>query len=173
MRDPKRRLQWNRIAIYLTPEVFLEPEITERLSSQLAPATRNLGLEKVVVRLKLLDREAPDAPATESEIVISNVTGLSMTILAREPRRSVLQPHSAYERKVVEARRRRLVYPYEIIRMLTGSGRASSGVDPELRPARRRLRRVRPGGGGRRPAGPPCRWRAATTARTAPASSSA
>ncbi len=131
-RDPKRRLQWNRIAIYLGAEVFLGPEVSERLSRKLAPATRNLGLEKVVARLRTLDRDAPERPSRELEVVISNVTGMSMTILMREPRRSVLLPHSDYERKVVDARRRRLVYPYEIVRMLTGSGRAASGVDPDL-----------------------------------------
>jgi acetyl-CoA carboxylase carboxyltransferase component len=57
------------------------------------------------------------------EIVISDLTGANMTIDWREPRRAPLQPSSAYERRVVEARRRRLVYPYEIIRMLTGHGR--------------------------------------------------
>ncbi len=131
-RDAKRRLQWNRIAIYVGPEVFLGEDVSEDLSRRLAPATRNLGLEKVVVRLRVLDRNAPELPGAETEIVISNVTGMSMTILTRGPRDARLSPHSAYERKVVEARRRRLVYPYEIIRMLTGSGRASSGVDPDL-----------------------------------------
>ena len=131
-RDPKRRLQWNRIAIYVGPEVFLGEDIAESLSRRLAPATRNLGLEKVVVRVRLLDRDAPELPGAETEIVISNVTGMSMSILTREPREGRLAAHSAYERKVVEARRRRLVYPYEIVRMLTGSGRASSGTDPDL-----------------------------------------
>src|SRR5262249_61802739 len=35
-----------------------------------------------------------------------------------------LEPASRYERRVVEARRRRLVYPYEIVRMLTGGNGA-------------------------------------------------
>jgi len=132
-RDPKRRLQWNRISIYVAPEIFLDAEMAERLSRRLAPATRNLGLEKVVVRLRLLDREEPEAPAREMEIVISDVTGTNMTILSRSPRRAPLAPRSAYERKVAEARRRRLVYPYEIIRMLTGAGGTREAADPEAR----------------------------------------
>ena len=132
-RDPQRRLQWNRIAIYLATEVFLDENLAERLSRKLEPATRHLGLEKVVVRLHLLDRDAPSLPARASEIVISNLTGSNMTIQAREPRRNQLSPTSEYERKVVESRRRRLVYPYEIIRMLTGSeesGLAESALPP-------------------------------------------
>jgi acetyl-CoA carboxylase carboxyltransferase component/pyruvate/2-oxoglutarate dehydrogenase complex dihydrolipoamide acyltransferase (E2) component len=127
LRDPKRRLQWNRIVIFVAPEIFLDPDVAERLANRLAPATRHLGLEKVVVQLKLLDREARERPAEDIEIVISDITGSQMNILWREARRSRLLPRSDYERKVVEARRRRLVYPYEIIRMLTGSRSGSNG----------------------------------------------
>jgi acetyl-CoA carboxylase carboxyltransferase component len=133
-RDPKRSLQWNRIAIYLATEIYLDPTLAERLSRKLEPATRHLGLEKVVVRLHLLDREAPTLPARASEIVISNLTGSNMTIQAREPRRNQLSPTSEYERKVVESRRRRLVYPYEIVRMLTGSTAASGLGEQPLPP---------------------------------------
>ncbi len=133
-RDPQRRLQWNRIAIYLATEVFLDPNLAERLSHKLEPATRHLGLEKVLVRLHLLDREAPEQPARATEVVISNLTGSTMTIEAREPRRNQLSPTSEYERKVVEARRRRLVYPYEIIRMLTGTTAASGMGELSLPP---------------------------------------
>ena len=133
-RDPQRRLQWNRIAIHVATEVFLDDaNLTERLSRKLEPATRHLGLEKVVVRLHLLDRAAPEEPARASEIVISNLTGANMTIEVREPRRNQLSPTSEYERKVVDARRRRLVYPYEIIRMLTGSS-AASGLGEDALP---------------------------------------
>ena len=127
LRDPKRRLQWNRVVIFVAPEILLDPDLAERLANRLAPATRHLGLEKVVVQLKLLDREAPERAAEEVEIVISDITGSQMNLLWRESRRGRLLPRSEYERKVVEARRRRLVYPYEIIRMLTGSGTGSNG----------------------------------------------
>ena len=132
-RDPQRRLQWNRIAIYVATEVFLDANLAERLSRKLEPATRHLGLEKVVVRLHLLDRDASSLPARATEIVISNLTGSNMAIQVREPRRNQLSPTSEYERKVVESRRRRLVYPYEIIRMLTGSeasGLAEGALPP-------------------------------------------
>ena len=46
VRDPRRRLQWNRIALFLAPEIFLDPEIADDLAKRLAPATRHLGLEK-------------------------------------------------------------------------------------------------------------------------------
>lgn len=133
LHDPKRRLQWNRIAIFVRPEIFLGEGLPQRLARNLAPATRNLGLEKVVVRIKVLDRAAPAQPAQVVEVVVSDVTGMNMTMRTRAPRSDALQAHSAYERRVVEARRRRLVYPYEILRMLTGSDSAASELAPELR----------------------------------------
>jgi acetyl-CoA carboxylase carboxyltransferase component/biotin carboxyl carrier protein len=129
-RDPKRRLQWNRIAIHVATEIFLDPEAAGDIARRLAPATRNLGLEKVVVRLRLLDRDHPDRASEETEIVISDVSGANMTIQWREPRTARLSPRSEYERRVVEARRRRLVYPYEVVRMLTGSAGAGPGPTP-------------------------------------------
>jgi len=118
-RDPQRRLQWNRIFLFVGPRIFLDPRTADALARRLAPATRHLGLEKVVVRLELLDRSAPDAPPKPVEIVIGDPTGARMEIAWRAPQRAPLRPASDYERRVVDARRRRLVYPYEIVRMLT------------------------------------------------------
>ena len=121
MRDPRRRLQWNRLMLFATPSVYLERDLVEALARRLYPATRHLGLEKVVVRLNVLDRAAPEAPARPVEIVFADPTGSRLEVSWREPHRNPLEPAQSYERKVVEARRRRLVYPYEIIRMLTGA----------------------------------------------------
>ncbi|HEX2484413.1 MAG TPA: carboxyl transferase domain-containing protein, partial [Myxococcota bacterium] len=128
LRDPQRRLQWNRITICVAPAVWLTRELADRLSRRLAPATRNLGIEKVVVRIPILDPASPGRPATPVEIVITDITGSNMEIEWRTLRRSPLQPRTDYERRVADARRRRLVYPYEIVRMLTGSGRTNGST---------------------------------------------
>ncbi len=121
LRDPRRRLQWNRLMLYATPSVYLERDLVETLARRLAPATRHLGLEKVVVRLNVLDRDQPEAPPRPVEIVFADPTGSRLELSWREPHHDPLEPAQTYERKVVEARRRRLVYPYEIVRMLTGA----------------------------------------------------
>ncbi len=128
VRDPHRRMQWNRIMLFAAPTIFLDSELVERLARRLATATRHLGLEKVVVRLNVLDREQPSAAPRAVEIVISDPTGSRMDLSWREPHHEPLQPAADYERRVVEARRRKLVYPYEIVRMLTGSGDAGLGA---------------------------------------------
>ncbi len=53
LRDPGRRLRWNRITIVVQPEVALDSGLVDTLARRLAPATRHLGLEKLVVRLSL------------------------------------------------------------------------------------------------------------------------
>jgi acetyl-CoA carboxylase carboxyltransferase component len=120
-RDPRRRLHWNRIALFVAPEVSIDPETATRLARRLAPATRHLGLEKVVVRLHLIDRAAPGQSARAVEIVFADPTGSRMEIAWRDPHREALRPASDYERKVADARRRGLIYPYEIVRLLTGN----------------------------------------------------
>ncbi|MCA9505336.1 MAG: hypothetical protein KC616_19750, partial [Myxococcales bacterium] len=117
-RDPRRRLQWNRIAIFVAPPIFIEPEVAGDIARRLAPATRHLGLEKVLVRLNRLDRQAPDATPVPAELVIMD-TGDQLEIDWRPPHDEPLDPTDEYSRKVVAARRRKLIYPYEIVKMLT------------------------------------------------------
>ncbi len=126
-RDPRRGMHWNRIALSVPTELYLDAESASGVARRLAPATRHLGLEKVLVRLNIKDRDAPQAPARHIEVVITEPTGDEIQLQWREPHREPLEPVGAYERRVVAARRRRLVYPYEIIRMLTSDQRGLEG----------------------------------------------
>jgi len=92
-RDPRRRLHWNRITITVAPVLDLGPEAIEGIAQRLAPATRHLGLEKVVARLRLRDR-ARDGTAEPVELVVSDLTGSHMEIAVRRPRTSPLEPVS-------------------------------------------------------------------------------
>lgn len=116
-RDPRRRLQWNRIVLFVPHPVVLEPGLDESLSQKLYASTRHLGLERVSVRVKVLQQEGHKAPE-DMEVLISDPTGSRMEIKWREPHTDPLVPVAAYERSVVGARRRGLIYPYEIVKML-------------------------------------------------------
>jgi acetyl/propionyl-CoA carboxylase alpha subunit/acetyl-CoA carboxylase carboxyltransferase component len=131
--DPRRRLQWNRIAIFVAPAIFIEPEIAAEVARRLAPATRHLGLEKVLVRLNRLDRERPDAPPDPVELVFTD-TGEQLETDWRAPHDAALEPAQEYERKVVAARRRRLIYPYEIVKMLTNDSEGAHFEEFDLKP---------------------------------------
>lgn len=128
-RDQRRRLHWNRIALFVAPEVSLDAATVERMARRLAPATRHLGLEKVVVRLPVIDRHVLGERARTVEIVIADPTGSRIATTWREPHREPLRPASDYERKVAEARRRGVIYPYEILRLLTGGSGGNGRYD--------------------------------------------
>jgi len=114
-RDPRDRLQWNRIFLMVQPEVLLGAGVVDELVARLAPATRRLGLEKVIVRFSRLDSEDPEAGSEPCELVVSDLTGNRLDIELRAPRDEVLEPQTPYERRVAEARRRNLLPPHEVI----------------------------------------------------------
>lgn len=131
-RDRWRRLHWNRITLVIRPALYLEPEMVDRLVRELTPATRHLGLEKIVVRLTVQER--PDGGA-ETEREVAFVWGpLDVEITWREPHRIPLQPASPYEQRVAAARRRELVHPYEAVRLFT-SGTGARFEEFDLDPA--------------------------------------
>jgi acetyl-CoA carboxylase carboxyltransferase component len=120
-RDPGRRLQWNRVVLFLVHPMSLHRGTAQNLAQRLHPATRHLGLERVTVRLRVLDPARPKQSPNEVELIVSDLSGAGIDVTWREPHRAPLLPVTEYERRVVTAKRRGLVYPYEIIRMLVGS----------------------------------------------------
>jgi acetyl/propionyl-CoA carboxylase alpha subunit/acetyl-CoA carboxylase carboxyltransferase component len=123
MRDPRREMQWNRLVMHLQHEVNIDAATAQRLARDLMSTTRYLGLEKTVVRLKLASGDRRDADR-QVELAFSDLASSRLDMHWRKPRRVPLVPASPYERKVAAARRRELVYPYEIVRMLTQGNEA-------------------------------------------------
>jgi acetyl/propionyl-CoA carboxylase alpha subunit/acetyl-CoA carboxylase carboxyltransferase component len=128
--DPQHRLHCNRIGLSVAPGLPLEREGVEGLLRRLLPALRHLGLERVVLRCRL---RAPGVAAERSvpvECHLSESSGGRAEISWRPRSDAPLSPSTPYERAVAEARRRGLVHPYEIVRMLAGDGpRAAAGPD--------------------------------------------
>ncbi len=129
-RDPRRRLQWNRISIFVAPSIYFDTASIEGIAGRLAPATRNLGLEKVLVRLNLLDRNHPSSESVPHEIEILD-TRDQMQIGLRSPHQAPLQPAREYERKLLITRRNRQPYAYETIKMLTQQELNLVGISEE------------------------------------------
>ncbi len=110
------RLQWNRVLLHLWPPVDLRPDELNGLVHRLAPLTEGLGLEKVVVRGRVVD---PQTGAQRDRVLeISNPGEAGMVLRFRPPREDPLKPLRPYAQKVVELRRRGLLYAYEILRLL-------------------------------------------------------
>ena len=144
MRDPRRELQWNRVVMHMAHPISLELETAQRLARKMLSNIRYLGVEKTIVRLKLFSPERPNDAPREIEVVGSDLASSRLELAWRRPRRQPLVPATPYERKVSDSRRRGLVYPYEIIRMLTSGSEAQPsavedvGSAPASRPREQR-----------------------------------
>jgi acetyl/propionyl-CoA carboxylase alpha subunit/acetyl-CoA carboxylase carboxyltransferase component len=129
---PWQRLHWNRLDLRVRPAFHLTEETLRRLVDELVPATRHLGLERILVRLHLRStRESPDAELRE--LVIAPASSGPPQISWREPHDAPLQPADVNARRVASARRRGLVDPYEAIRSFaTGTRERDHFVEYDL-----------------------------------------
>ena len=117
-RPLQQRLYWNRILLYVWPPFNLTPEELHDIVHRLAPETEGLGLEQLVVRARIPN---PDTGVLRDMIVrISSPGGAGLLMTFRPANKlQPIKPLSEYEQRVVRMRQRGLVYPYEIINMLT------------------------------------------------------
>jgi len=117
-RPPQQRLHWNRIFLYVWEPLNLAPDELRDIVCRLTPATEGLGLEQVAVRARIPN------PATgelrDMMVRISNPGGSGALITFRPVGKlQAIKPLSEYDQKVLRMRQRGLLYPYEIIKMLT------------------------------------------------------
>jgi acetyl/propionyl-CoA carboxylase alpha subunit/acetyl-CoA carboxylase carboxyltransferase component len=117
-RRPLERLYWNRVFLYVWPSLNLKPDELRDIVRRLVPATEGLGLEQVAVRARIPN---PSTGELRDLVVrISSPVGSGLLITFRPADKLLaLKSLSEYDQKVVRVRQRGLVYPYEIIKMLT------------------------------------------------------
>ncbi|MCP5091892.1 MAG: biotin/lipoyl-binding protein, partial [Gammaproteobacteria bacterium] len=116
-RPVRKRLFWNRVLLYVWPPMDLSISERSRMIRKLLPATRGLGLEQVRLRGHMARRRGEQPRDTIAQIW--NPSGRGPTIELLEPRPHAMEPLSPYRQKVLKMRQRGLMYPYEIIRVLT------------------------------------------------------
>ena len=117
-RPPNQRLYWNRILLYIWPPFTLERDELRALVRRLEPETEGLGLEQVVVRVRIPRPKTGEL--RDMVVLISSPTGNGMLINYEAA--GSLEPIpllTEYDQKVVRMRQRGFIYPYEIIKMLT------------------------------------------------------
>ncbi|HEX9041980.1 MAG TPA: biotin carboxylase N-terminal domain-containing protein [Trebonia sp.] len=107
----------NRVTLYVRPVWNIPTVIWRNLAHQLAPQAADLGLEKVVARIRVPD-EATGEPR-DSVLHVENVADRAVTVRIRPTSDAPIQPHTEYRQKALRAARLGLPYPYELIRMLT------------------------------------------------------
>ncbi len=130
--DPRRRLQWNRITLRVVPPVpFLEDEIAAYIE-RLSHAVLRIGLEKVVLRARVYDRDGDRADAMLREMVITRRPGGRKLDIAplRTPSTLPLAPLDHYLLRLVAARRRGLTPPDEMIALLQSADMPPCRFEP-------------------------------------------
>jgi acetyl/propionyl-CoA carboxylase alpha subunit/acetyl-CoA carboxylase carboxyltransferase component len=117
-RAPHERLYWNRIFLYIWPVFDLKPDELNDIAHKLALSTDGLGLEQVVVQARTPNPQTGELRDTVMRISAPGDAGLLMTFRPLSTLQ-LMKPLTEYNQKVVRMRRRGLIYPYEIVKMLT------------------------------------------------------
>ena len=115
------KLDWNRVQLYVWPVVDVPLTDLDPVVRSLAPRTEALGLEQVLVQFRLADAGDPGAEPRELMLRMYRPPGAGLTLRITDPPPHPLSEMNAYTQKVIRARRRGAVYPYELIPMITRS----------------------------------------------------
>ncbi|MHA6796296.1 ATP-binding protein [Pseudonocardia bannensis] len=114
------KLDWNRVLLYVWPVVDVPLSELDEVVRALAPRSEGLGLEQVMVQFRLAGA-GPDDEPHELMLRMSRPPGAGLTVRVTDPPVAPLRELDAYAQKVIRARRRGAVYPYELVPMLTRS----------------------------------------------------
>jgi acetyl-CoA carboxylase carboxyltransferase component len=126
-REPGQRLYGNRVLLYVWPVFDLRSDEMNDIIHKLTPAACDLGLETVVLRVRI---PQADGEPKERVIYVSEPSRRGMVVSVQEPTDEPIRPRSEYELKVVRLAQRGLVYPYELVRMLTPPGNGAQSEFP-------------------------------------------
>ena len=117
-RPDLQRLEWNRIMLYVWPPIDIPLDELTEVARRLVPLTEGLGLEQIVVSGRFAGLGA-DEPV-ETVMRLGYEAGRGLTVRMTPPPTAPMQPLDDYTRKLIQTRRRGLVYPYELVPLLCG-----------------------------------------------------
>ncbi len=126
----RRRLEWNRVMLFVWPTVEISLEEVTEVAKRLVPLTNGLGIEQVLVQGRVTDPGSGDTADVVFRLGYQAGRGLTMQVT--DPPTAPMQPLDDYTQKVLACRRRGTVYPYEIIPMLTTEAEHGEGHFTEL-----------------------------------------
>jgi acetyl/propionyl-CoA carboxylase alpha subunit/acetyl-CoA carboxylase carboxyltransferase component len=115
------KLAWNRVLLYVWPVVDIPLTELDEVVRSLAPRSEGLGLEQVMVQFRAAGIDGAGAEPRELMLRMSRPPGAGLTIRITDPPFSPLRELDAYAQKVIKARQRGAVYPYELLPLLTRS----------------------------------------------------
>ena len=110
-------LDTNHVWVQVWPIVEADVEQLTTLQDKITPLTDGAGIEEVLAQGRVI---GPDGNPTPIAIRFYARPGAGVTASIEGPPTERLKPLDEYAGKVVRARRRGLVYPYELAGVLTG-----------------------------------------------------
>jgi acetyl/propionyl-CoA carboxylase alpha subunit/acetyl-CoA carboxylase carboxyltransferase component len=122
--------EWNRVELFGWPSIALREDELMVVAKKIAPASLDIGLEKVSLSVLV---PGPEEGFVRRVVEVSNPDGHGMVLRIREPSSQPLLPLTKYEQRVMKLRARGLMYPYELIRILTPTAERASLDLPEGR----------------------------------------
>ncbi|MDN5757712.1 MAG: ATP-grasp domain-containing protein, partial [Tomitella sp.] len=117
-RGDRRRLDANRVVLYIWPVITLSTSRIELIAQNLAPLTVGAGIEQVILMSTI--QETHGGKVRDIAARFSYRSGAGVVMSVTEPPSEPMQPVSTYTQKVQRSRSRGTVYPYELIPLLTG-----------------------------------------------------
>ena len=126
-RPAGQRLHGNRVILHVWPVLDLSPADLQALVQRYAPATEGLGLDGVTILGRV---PGPHGEVRETSVFLAKPPGRPVVVRFEDHDSEPIAPLSPYEQKVVRLAQRGLVYPYELVRMLTPAAEAGEGEFP-------------------------------------------
>ncbi len=126
-RPANRRLDTNLVILYVWPPSDLTPADLRAIAQRVVPTTAGAGVEEVLFLGRQRDPQTRQLHPIAVRISYDVTTGVQLEI--GEPPSEPIQPLDDYGQKVLLARRRGTVYPYELTDMLAGPGGSFTEYD--------------------------------------------
>ncbi|MGW5380221.1 ATP-binding protein [Nocardia sp. NPDC003999] len=115
-RPSAKRLNTNRIVMYVWPPLDVTRAELERIGGHVLPTTAGAGLEEIVLIAR--ERDADTGELAKVAIRISFDAAGGTVVTFGEPSDEPIEPLDAYRQKVLRAAGRNAVYPYELTGLL-------------------------------------------------------
>ena len=122
-RPPRDRLFGNLVVVFVRPVWEVPADAWPRLVRRVGRASLGLGLEKVVLRVRMPE---PDGGLRDAEIHLDNPASRGLSIAVHDPSDEPVPARSEYGLAVLKAERIGVPYPYELLRMLAPAAGAQS-----------------------------------------------
>ncbi len=131
-RHPDTRLDWNRLTLFITPQLDMSLEEMELLLPEMAPIlarpTQHLGVDRVAVHAWVVD---PRTGVRIEKVMHTTLDrGRILRLRISDPGSYPISTLTPYKKRVMKLRRRGLAYPYEIIKIMTPTVGGSLAMIP-------------------------------------------